>query len=925
MEQLIYIENEDKQSASVSAKGFALEEVYSRAYINSLATELAMKYLALDNISVSNIYNMHNIRKIHEEFDLADVMLPNVRLDIRMVYDENFIFIPKSHFEYNLLPDIYLVFKMAPDTTHVKFLGFFEPKLINKNNQNSEYYFIEKEKLSNPQDLKSCIENFDNNTTQSLSEEEMDNAHKLAMELIDNNITDEDKHTLINLLAKSADLRRDLAEFDNFEWISYNVVNDTDMPLPVTEPQNTDANLAQEALNIPDEFSVFDNAQAEEVKVEDETSTSEENPNIESENTVETENQIPVENLDVEQDDFASIEDVLSVDSATDESANDLNDFETSSINDFVDEVKSENPISFTDLENSGDNVKLPIDDMELDNGISQAVNLDALASAGTVMAQEALTEGVSDLLSEDSSDVADDKLLELDETTTLPEDTIINSDYVSDENVYEGIKDFDTLSEEPLENPIDTVTDEDLQFTDDLISLDENSEIVEEQTSDIPNDLETAKDDDIFSDELLTQDELNINESEPLAEVGFENADTSDLTNTETDSISLEDFENFGNSDNITEANSSGGIDESLTQTFEEQPESESIESQIDDVQPIGEFPRENTEAEVLQVSDMTPNVSPADIKNVSDPLSIEDLFDENRKPFEELDNLQEEDEPVVYVNSTVITNNDGSVGEIPIDINMFHQEISNEDLDQINETYNQMLQADSKSAKKNNGLILTFAVIIAALAGVLAFVTINKAHVKNANSVEVTDNKTASAVPEELPSSFTPESISENTPLPDISSEAPQIEPDETLPSPPESKAKVEDKSKKASTPQKIQKIDVPYLEVKSVNWSVPKYVSANQNFSSYINSVTKSIKTRLTTELLLVTEYAYTNEFRIDIVLNKDGTLKDAHTSKSSGSKQIDEVVLQTVKQTFNVMKVPSGIIIGDDLHLVLKLFI
>ena len=58
----------------------------------------------------------------------------------------------------------------------MKFLGFFEPKLINKNNQNEEYYFIEKEKLSPVENLKEFISNFEGNTAQNLSDAELEQA-----------------------------------------------------------------------------------------------------------------------------------------------------------------------------------------------------------------------------------------------------------------------------------------------------------------------------------------------------------------------------------------------------------------------------------------------------------------------------------------------------------------------------------------------------------------------------------------------------------------------------------------------------------------------------------------------------------------------------------------------------------------------------
>ena len=125
-ETLIYVEENDKEEAKVLTQGLLNKNVKSRAYINALGAELALKYLALENINNSKTYNMHNVHKILEEFDISDIMLSNIHIDVRVVFDENKIFIPKSHFEYNITPDIYLVFLLAEDSSHVKFLGFFE-------------------------------------------------------------------------------------------------------------------------------------------------------------------------------------------------------------------------------------------------------------------------------------------------------------------------------------------------------------------------------------------------------------------------------------------------------------------------------------------------------------------------------------------------------------------------------------------------------------------------------------------------------------------------------------------------------------------------------------------------------------------------------------------------------------------------------
>ena len=235
MEQgtLIYVEENDKSEARVLAQNFAKNDVKSRAYVNALGAELGMKYLSLENINNQRLYNMHSVRKVLEEFDISDIMLANIHIDVRVVFDENYIFVPKSHFEYDILPDIYFVMQLAEDHSHATFLGFFEPKLINKNNQNDKYYFIEKEKLTAPSNLKAYIENFKGNTTQSLSDTENEKAEMLMVAMADQNISREETKELLKMLQRSADLRDEFIEFENFELLSYKAEHCPDVVVPV--------------------------------------------------------------------------------------------------------------------------------------------------------------------------------------------------------------------------------------------------------------------------------------------------------------------------------------------------------------------------------------------------------------------------------------------------------------------------------------------------------------------------------------------------------------------------------------------------------------------------------------------------------------------------------------------------------------------
>ena len=233
-ETLIYIEENDKNEAGINARHFAKEDVQNRAYYNTLGAQLIKKFLASENVDAANTYNIHSIKKVLEELDIADIMLNNIHIDVRVVFNENFIFIPKSHFKYEILPDIYLVLLMSNDKKYVKILGFFEPKLINKNNQNEDYYFIEKEKLNPASNLKEFIENFKGNTEQNLSDSEIENSDILILSMIDHDITEDEKKELLQNLVKSAKLRDRFIEFENFETLSYRAEQAPDVKKPET-------------------------------------------------------------------------------------------------------------------------------------------------------------------------------------------------------------------------------------------------------------------------------------------------------------------------------------------------------------------------------------------------------------------------------------------------------------------------------------------------------------------------------------------------------------------------------------------------------------------------------------------------------------------------------------------------------------------
>ena len=90
------------------------------------------------------------------------------------------------------------------------------------------------------------------------------------------------------------------------------------------------------------------------------------------------------------------------------------------------------------------------------------------------------------------------------------------------------------------------------------------------------------------------------------------------------------------------------------------------------------------------------------------------------------------------------------------------------------------------------------------------------------------------------------------------------------------------------------------------------------------NYLRTAGKSIKLSLSADLLLATEYAYTNQVKVNLKLSKDGNVQDAKIASSSGSTQIDNIVLQSVKDTLNVVKPPSNEVKTPDFNLSLIIY-
>ncbi len=1011
---IIYIDEQDKLDASAAANAFADKNVKNRAYVNTLGAELAMKYLASENISVDDIYNIHSIKKILEELDISDVMLPNIHIDVRVIFDENIIFIPKSHFKYNLVPDIYLVFNLAKDFSHVKFLGFFEPKLINKNNQNNDYYFIEKEKLNPVSDLKQYIENFKGNTTTGASEQDIENSERIIMAMADNDISEDEKQYLIKQLTKSAELRDKFIEYENFETLSYKAM--TDPQIERNEPQEETAqteptdevtdevpsDIMQPDVEMLDSIENFDNLDLEAVN-ENDISFPEETPETSEADkdnlmgdlaetattaaaaatagTAALAGEELLNFTDTGEKVADAIDNTLDIVDSGIEIAKELvndktdvpepiafDDIDTSTLDnipDTTDDNFEEETISFENIEtaqtqNNIDYIdqidnKISFDDIETDEpiketdtassqDISDTISLDDIDTsfmdeAGTISnIEDEQTISLDDLdtsnitgeleeIENNEEDVVSlDDINENDALETDISEEITNDDGIQAENTAEELPEFTQTEDIAVGNDLEDFNIEPLELqqdTDEEQSQEENTdninfEALDNESPELPETPVTG----ITTNEISQEEPKSSSFGKNL----LDNMAEENMNSISADDLELDETPISRNAEEITSDELLSQIDDLLNVSADTHTQESDIQTEAQPIEPqIVEETTSRTEDELDSIPDIESLVSssettePAASSNT--PQEVETPEENNTIATDEgladttLDELLNLTDDTSAENTA---NEDDKLGVLFNDTDP----TSDTDIDNISTDENRLSTDNEQQSvpgaaflkQKKNGntkTLITAAALITILAGASAFVLL-KPKSDTASDIETA----APAASEIINKPDQEQNNNENI----LETNAPTI--NKTAEKKIQ-KTKQQVKELKNTTAKKPISSE-SYLEVQRLVWDVPDALSYSPKIQNYLRTAGKSIKLSLSADLLLATEYAYSNQVKVGLKLSKDGNIQEANIISSSGSTEIDNIVLQSVKDTLNVVKPPSNEISTPDFNLNLIIY-
>lgn len=436
------------------------------------------------------------------------------------------------------------------------------------------------------------------------------------------------------------------------------------------------------------------------------------------------------------------------------------------------------------------------------------------------------------------------------------------------------------------------------------IVDYDEYGEPIYSYITNIPPEDEKKAD---FEAEISDEDLLN-EEFETYAPQEYDDSDLSSIKNGGARTIEYVQDENENNSsldDNIQKAQENNEETENIT----EASHTDNTEIVYNDLSE-----EKNTKQEEYKDSyDYTEesNNETSDDDNIikyHDDESIEPVEEETKSDAEENENYEDSE-----------YSNDAETEETE------YSEDSNAE-DEEYEEYEDYDEGNKGSKKKTPVLAVLIGIIVlgSILGGFLLFKNISS----NKTNTEIAQNnqEIPIAQPNENDAIEIPQNP-ENAELPPIenlpASENNEIpieqNSNEMLP-PPETQQNPQLTENNVIPPQNPNTSDVNQaianafasggsaLSLRAVNWLCTPQLFTDNQFKSYLQNLDNMLKLNLRKNILNASDNPQNPDMSVKMAISNDGNLVKAAVSDSSGSEQIDNIVLQSINETFQGEKTP-----------------
>lgn len=109
---------------------------------------------------------------------------------------------------------------------------------------------------------------------------------------------------------------------------------------------------------------------------------------------------------------------------------------------------------------------------------------------------------------------------------------------------------------------------------------------------------------------------------------------------------------------------------------------------------------------------------------------------------------------------------------------------------------------------------------------------------------------------------------------------------------------------------------------LKLSQISWEAPEIVFKTPLYNKYLIDVGKNLKINLQNKFIELKEMVYQTKFQLQILIDTNGSVADVKIIQASGNELVDELIVETTKQTLNYIKPPIVETIKEPLILILE---
>ena len=222
--KFIEITQEDVKDAVYSSSNLD-DRIKQRAFANVIGGRLGIKYLKSIGFNATNQNSLYTIPAVLKDMDISDINIDNIKVDVRIVPNEHFLFVPKAQYEFNTAPDLYIFLVMSEDLSTANFVGAIAPDEVSKSKEVNGYYIVDNGSLYNENSLKKALKKSKPKSNLPTNENDIIKAQALIINFIDGDIMNNEKHFIYEQLMKSGELCEMFRQFQHFELISTDLAN----------------------------------------------------------------------------------------------------------------------------------------------------------------------------------------------------------------------------------------------------------------------------------------------------------------------------------------------------------------------------------------------------------------------------------------------------------------------------------------------------------------------------------------------------------------------------------------------------------------------------------------------------------------------------------------------------------------------------